>query len=84
VLAVSFCPTGELTGTEFHSSISLLSPIQSEIPASRMLRLPLDFTLVSCSAYSSILKMEAGCSSGTSVDVQWTTRRYIPDDSTLH
>jgi hypothetical protein len=24
------------------------------------------------------------CSSETSVDFQWTTRRYIPEDSTLH
>jgi hypothetical protein len=42
------------------------------------------FTLVSCSAYSSILTMEAICSSETSVDFQRTTRRYIPEDSTLH
>jgi hypothetical protein len=42
------------------------------------------FTLVSCSAYSSTLKMEAMCSSETSVDFQRTTRRYIPEDSTLH
>jgi hypothetical protein len=41
------------------------------------------FTLVSCSAYSSTLKMEAICSSETSVYFQRTTRRYIPDDSTL-
>jgi hypothetical protein len=27
--------------------------------------------------------MEATCSSETSVDFQWTTRRYIPDDRTL-
>jgi hypothetical protein len=32
----------------------------------------------------STLKMEAICSSETSVDVQRTTRRYIPEDSTLH
>jgi hypothetical protein len=42
------------------------------------------FTLVSCSTYSSILNMEAICSSETSVDFQWTTRRYIPEDRTLH
>jgi hypothetical protein len=41
------------------------------------------FTLVSCSAYSSILKMEATCSFETSVDFQQTTRRYILEDSTL-
>jgi hypothetical protein len=36
------------------------------------------FTLVSCSAYPSTLKMEAICSSETSVDFQLTTRRYMP------
>jgi hypothetical protein len=41
-------------------------------------------TLVSCSAYSSALKMEAICSSETSVETQRTTRRYIPEDGTLH
>jgi hypothetical protein len=41
------------------------------------------FTLVSCSAYASTLNMEAICSSETSVDFQRTTRRYIPEDSTL-
>jgi hypothetical protein len=45
---------------------------------------PPAFTLVSCSAYSSTLKIEAICSSETSVDFQQTTRRYIPEDSTLH
>jgi hypothetical protein len=42
------------------------------------------FTLVSCSAYSSTPKMEAICSSETSVDFQRIARRYIPEDSTLH
>jgi hypothetical protein len=28
--------------------------------------------------------MEATCSSETSVDIQRTTRRYIPEDSTLN
>jgi hypothetical protein len=84
VLAVSFCPAGEPTGIEFHSSISLLFPIQPEIPASRLLCLPPAFTLVSYSDYSSTLKMEAMCSSETSVYLQRTTRSYIPDDNTLH
>jgi hypothetical protein len=35
---------------------------------------------VFCLAYSSILKMEAICSSETSVDFQQTTRRYISED----
>jgi hypothetical protein len=34
-------------------------------------------------ACSSTLKMEAICSSETSVDFQWTTRRYIPEGVTL-
>jgi hypothetical protein len=41
------------------------------------------FTLVSCLAYSSTMKMEATCSSETSVDFQRTTRHYIPEDKTL-
>jgi hypothetical protein len=44
--------------------------------------LPHAFTLVSCSAYST-LKMETICSSETSVDFQRTTRRYITEDSIL-
>jgi hypothetical protein len=42
------------------------------------------FGLVSCSAYSSTLKMEAICTSDTSVDFQRTTRHCIPEDSTVH
>jgi hypothetical protein len=30
------------------------------------------------------LKMEETCSSKTSIDFQWTTRRYIPENRTLH
>jgi hypothetical protein len=45
--------------------------------------LPPAFTLVSCSADSSILKMEVTCSSETSVDYQRTTWRYIPEDRIL-
>jgi hypothetical protein len=42
------------------------------------------FTLVSFLAYSSNLKMEAICSSESSVETQRTTRRHIPeDDDTL-
>jgi hypothetical protein len=47
------------------------------------LSLPLVFTLVSCSPYSSTVKMKAICSPETSVDFQRTTRRCIPEDSTL-
>jgi hypothetical protein len=35
-------------------------------------------------AYSSTLKMEATCSSEMSVDFQWATQHYIPEDRTLH
>jgi hypothetical protein len=45
--------------------------------------LPPAFTLVSSSTYSN-LKMEDLCSSETSVDLQRTIRRYIPDDNTVH
>jgi hypothetical protein len=48
------------------------------------LRLPPAFTLVSCLAYSSTLKIEATCSSETSVYFQRTTRRYITEDRILH
>jgi hypothetical protein len=40
-------------------------------------------TLVSYSAYSTV-KMEAMCSSETSVDFQRTTGRYIPEDTAFH
>jgi hypothetical protein len=42
------------------------------------------FMLVSYLAYSSILKLEAICSSETPIDFQWTTWRYIPEDISLH
>jgi hypothetical protein len=52
-------------------------------PPSFRVCLPPAFTPVSCSAYSSILKMEATCSSEKSVDFQRTTQRYIPEDITF-
>jgi hypothetical protein len=45
--------------------------------------LSLAFKLVSSSAYSSTLKMEAMCASETSVDFQRTAWRYITEDKTL-
>jgi hypothetical protein len=41
------------------------------------------FTLVSCLCHSSTLKMEATCSSETSLDFQRTTRRCILEDRNL-
>jgi hypothetical protein len=41
------------------------------------------FTPISCFPYCSTLKMEAICSSKTSVDFQQATRRYIPEDITF-
>jgi hypothetical protein len=52
-------------------------------PVSRLLCLPPALKLVSCTAHSSILKMEAICSSVTSVDFQRTTRGYISENRTL-
>jgi hypothetical protein len=53
------------------------------ISRARRLCLSPAYTLVSCAAYSTTLKMDAICSSETSVDFQRTTRCYIPEDSTL-
>jgi hypothetical protein len=39
---------------------------------------------LSCLASSSTLKLEATYSAETSIDFQLTTRRYIPEDRTLH
>jgi hypothetical protein len=41
------------------------------------------FTMVYCLAYSWTLKMEAICSSETSVGFQRTTQLYVPEDSAL-
>jgi hypothetical protein len=45
--------------------------------------LPPAFTVVSCSAYSSTLKMETICSSELSVEFQRTTSPYMLEDRTL-
>jgi hypothetical protein len=58
-------------------------PWLAQTEASQLLGLSPAFTLVSCSAYST-LKMEAICSFETSADFQWTTQCYVPEDSTLH
>jgi hypothetical protein len=53
----------------------------SKLPTGRLLNLPPVFTLVSCSAYSSKLKMDGIYFSETSVDFQKTTPSYIPEYS---
>jgi hypothetical protein len=74
---------GKAMGTDSQSSISpLVSYIISNF-GRNLLCLPPDFTLVSCLAYLSTLKAEPIYSSETSVYFQWTTRRYIPEDTTL-
>jgi hypothetical protein len=63
----------------FYGLIAMLMKSSMSWDITQSLCLPFAFTLVSCSAYSSTLKMEATCSSKTSVDFQRNTRRYIPD-----
>jgi hypothetical protein len=46
--------------------------------------LPPAYLLVLAEIIYSTLKMEAICSSETSVATQQTTRRHIPEDDTLH
>jgi hypothetical protein len=46
--------------------------------------LPSDFMLASFSAYFSTPKMDAIYSFDTSVEFQHTTKRYVPEDSTIH
>jgi hypothetical protein len=70
-------PSIKLQDTNFRNAVSL-----AELPTSAACHL--FFTLVSCSAYSSTLKMGATCFSETSVDFQRTTRHYIPEYRTLH
>jgi hypothetical protein len=63
--------------------VRLKSADVSEKHISTCLPLPLlaaCFILVSCSAYSSTLKMQATCSSETSGDLQRNTRGYIAED----
>jgi hypothetical protein len=75
-----------LIGFEVLTPMVMQSSILWDITPCSLLkvnRLPPVFTLVSSLAYSSILKTKATCSSETLVDFQLTTRRYIPEDTTL-
>jgi hypothetical protein len=77
----------QYVGFEVLTAVVMKSTIFWDItpcsPLKVKLCLPLAFTLVSCSAYSSTLKMLAICSSETVIDFQRTTRRYIPEESIL-
>jgi hypothetical protein len=72
---------------KFRRNMSLLSSMSknkpSKNPASKQMASRAAFALVSFFAYSCTLKMEATCSSETSVDFQRSTWRYIPEDRTL-
>jgi hypothetical protein len=68
-----------IIGIEVLTAMIMKSSIFRDIS----LCLPPDFTLVSCLAYFSTLKLEATCSSETSVDFQRTKGRYIPEDTIL-
>jgi hypothetical protein len=57
-----------------HLQGRIISRVRSQRDSSRLCLPP---------AYSSTLKMGATCSSVTSVDFQRTTRRYIPEESSL-
>jgi hypothetical protein len=52
-------------------------------PCSLLRFLPRDYLLVLAKLFPSTLKMEAICSSETSVASQQTTRRHFPEDDTL-
>jgi hypothetical protein len=73
---------GEPKGTDVTLQFPSSFLYNSKFPASRLDVVPPAFMLVFYSAYST-LKMEAICYSGTSIDFQRTTRRYIPEDSIL-
>jgi hypothetical protein len=70
----------------FRRSISPLSSGKiSQITNQRKRRWQVDLlaALVSSSDYSSTLKIEEIYSSETSVDIQWITLRYIPEERSL-
>jgi hypothetical protein len=70
-------------GTVFQSCAYLLYPIHTGFLAGRLLCLLPACFLVFAELISSTLKMEAICSSETSVETQQTTQRHIPEDDTL-
>jgi hypothetical protein len=67
----------------FQRNMSPPSSGSKNKPSKKPACLPPAFTLVSCLAYSSAMKMEATCPSETLVNFQWTTWHYIPKDRAL-
>jgi hypothetical protein len=63
----------------FHIPGQRISQARNQREAGNMQSKP-----IYCLAYSSILKKDATWSSETSVDFQWTTYRYVPEDRALH
>jgi hypothetical protein len=57
--------------------------VSGEHVASSEALLAASFMLVSCLDYSSVVQMEAKCSSETSTEFQRTAPRYVPEDRTL-
>jgi hypothetical protein len=82
---VSFLGFEVLTAVVFKSSFFWDITPCSSLKFNRNIggSLPLAFTLGSCLAYYSIIKIEAICSFETSVDLQRTTRHYIRENRTL-
>jgi hypothetical protein len=66
----------------FRRNMSPSSPGSKNNQTRNQLWLSLAFMLVSCLAYSSILNMEAICSSETPVGFQRTALRYTPENRT--
>jgi hypothetical protein len=71
-----------LVGINVSISFQMKSIIFGDVTPCSLL--PPAYLLVLAEIISSTLKMEAIFSSETSVSTQQTTRRYIPEDDTLH
>jgi hypothetical protein len=78
-------PERRQTPTEKHGVLTqkIVLFTDTAVRAPNVTLLAASFMLVSCLAYSSMLKMEASCYSETSVDFQRAKRRYITEDRTL-
>jgi hypothetical protein len=67
----------------YHQGENVVWSVESQSAFRRRFCLPPAFTLVSCSDYF-FPPWRWKCDSETSVDTQRTTRRYIPENITLH